>query len=144
MADVPVSYKNADVYGRASFEELDRFTQEFLLAGSEPALSPAITLPQAASTTLAQFAVVGLNASGQVVMATEDGAGTPIKAAFIVAHASTVGSGGGNVQVFYTGCFNLDGPLVWPATLNTEAERLSAFIGSPSPSQIIIRKRTQS
>lgn len=142
MADVNVSYKNADVHGRAAFEELDRFIQDNLLAGSEPALSPAMSLPQKASTTLAQFTVVGFDVNNEIVAAAAPDAGTPIKPFGIVAHASAVGVGGGKVQVWYTGCFNLDGPLVWGASFNTEAEKLNAFIGSPSPSNIIVRKRT--
>ena len=144
MANVPISYKVADVHGRASFEELDNYTSQNLLAGSEPALAPAMSLPQKASTALAQFTVVGLDTNGQVVIAVAPDGGTPVKPLGIVAHASTVGAGGGNVQVWYTGCFNIDpdSPLVWDASFNTDAEKLAAFIGSPSPSNIILRKRT--
>lgn len=141
MADVPISYKNADVYGRAKFEELDNFQSDDLLAGAEPPLRPAMVLPGLASTAFSQFQVVGIDANGFIAPAAAPDAATPIKAFGIVAHAVTLGGGGGNVHVLYSGCFALDAPLVWGASYNTDAEKLAAFIGAPTPSQIIIRKR---
>lgn len=138
MADVNLSYKNADTYGRASFEVLDRYVQEFLLAGAEPALQPAMGVFLADSLTLPQFAVVGLNGSNKLVMATAS-----IKALGVLVHAATSGASNVTVrgQVWYSGCFNLNGPLIWDSTLNTDALKHAAFLGSPTPTQIVLRSR---
>lgn len=141
MADVPISYKNADVYGRAAFDVLDNFQSDDLLAGSEPPLRPAMVLPGLASTAFTQFQVVGIDEDGFIAPAAAPDAATPIKPFGIVAHAVTLGVGGGNVHVLYSGCFALDAPLGWGASFNTDAEKLAAFIGAEAPSQIIVRKR---
>lgn len=138
MTTITTSYKNADTHGRPAFEVMDDYAQTNLLAGSEPPLEGAHPFLLGDSLTLAQFSVVGLS-SGKLVMATDS-----IKPIGVLAHAAT--SGASNTtkygNVWLSGCFNLDGPLVWEATLNTEAERLAAFQDSPTPTRIIIRKRT--
>jgi len=65
--------------GRASFEELDTITQNFLLSGQHPPLAPAFGFDLANSTSFPQFAVLGLDASGKLTWATE-GAGDGEKA----------------------------------------------------------------
>ncbi len=143
MADVDISYKNSDVYGRAAFEQLDTFIADNLLAGSEPPLRPALVLPGLASTAFVQFQVVGIDEDGFVAPAEyDDEDGWLVKPFGIVAHAVTLGVGGGNVHVLYSGNFALDGPLVWAASIDTDALKLSGFIGAPTPSQIVISKRT--
>ena len=67
MANVTPPY--ADL-GLASFEVLDTYLMNFLLAGSHPQLVPAYSFPMLNSTTFAQFSVVGLDAAGKVAMAT--------------------------------------------------------------------------
>lgn len=57
--------------GRAAFEELDTYVQNYLLAGSHPELAPAYSFPLANSTSFLQFAVVGLDANGKIAMATK-------------------------------------------------------------------------
>lgn len=124
--------------GRAAFEEVDSYTQGFLLGGMHPQLAPALGMPQKPNTTLAQFAVVGVDSvTGKLDMAQYDG---DPKAAFVVAHASTVGAGGGNVQVFYQGNFNIDA-LTWDASFDTDQKKLDAFKGAPTPTQIVASKR---
>lgn len=145
MTDVSTSYVNADVHGRASFAELDRFVQEFLLAGSEPALAPAIGLPMANDTTFAQFSVVGLNAAGKIALAVQEDETTPITPIGVLAHAAALGAtGSANAQVWYSGCFNIDdnSPLVWDSSFATTAMKEAAFRGSPTPTTIVTRLRT--
>lgn len=60
--------------GLASFEVLDTYTQQFLLAGNHPELAPAVRFPLANSTAFAQFSVVGLDANGKVALATNGAA----------------------------------------------------------------------
>lgn len=57
--------------GRASFEVLDTYQQNWLLCGNHPELAPAYSFPVPNNVNYAQFSVVGLNASGQLAMATE-------------------------------------------------------------------------
>lgn len=68
MANITPPY--ADM-GRASFEVLDTYLQNFLLAGPHPELVPAFSFPLPNSVSYAQFSVVGLDAAGKLVMATE-------------------------------------------------------------------------
>lgn len=130
--------------GRAAFEELDTYIQNFLLAGSHPELAPAYSFPLPLSATYAQFTVVGLNSSGELVPATWNA--TPanaIKPIGIIAHAVARGASGApavNGQVFYSGCFNQDA-LVWDASFDTDAKKQAAFRGSPTPTNIIVKKR---
>lgn len=57
--------------GLASFEVLDTYEQNYFLAGVHPELSPAFSFPMVNSTSFEMFSVVGLNADGKLVMATE-------------------------------------------------------------------------
>ena len=134
MANVTPPYN--DGFGRASFEQMDTYLQNYLLSGVFPPLSPAIAMKQKASTTLAQFSVVARDGSGELVLAT-----ATFKPVGVLAHASVAGASGTvNGQVWYSGCFNPD-MLVWDATLNTDALKVAAFQGNATPTQIVIRKR---
>lgn len=64
-----ITYPYADP-GRASYEVMDTYLQNFLLAGNDPELKPAYSYPLANNTTFAQFSVVGLDAAGKIAMAT--------------------------------------------------------------------------
>jgi hypothetical protein len=70
MANVTIPYADP---GRASFEEMDTYLQGFLLAGNHPQLAPAYGFPMPASTSFAQFSVLGLDANNKLAMATEGG-----------------------------------------------------------------------
>jgi hypothetical protein len=114
---------------------------------------PDVSARSNASTVVGLAARVP-GAAGNAITTTEAGTGTSfgaatltggldeagVKAIGVVAHASTVDGSGGNVQVFYQGCFNQDA-LVWDASFDTDAKKQAAFIGSPTPTQIIVRKR---
>lgn len=67
MANVTPPYADP---GRASFEELDTYLQNYLLAGQHPPLAPGIGMPLANNSDFAQFSVLGVNASGNLTMAT--------------------------------------------------------------------------
>ena len=119
--------------GRAAFQELDTYLSTSLLAGPHPKLKPAYPFPAAAGTVLAQFAVVGLDGSGNVVAAT-----TAVKPIGVLAHAKL--NGDVFAEVWYSGNFNQDF-LTWDASLNTDTLKQAAFRGSPTPTNIIISKR---
>ena len=69
MATVTPPYADP---GIAAYEELDTYKQAFLLAGSHPELKPAISFPLDNNTAFEQFAVVGIDGSGYIALATED------------------------------------------------------------------------
>ena len=141
MATVIPPYK--DTFGRAAFEVMDDYAQNHLLSGVEPPLVPAVSLKATNGATFAQFTVVGYAGNvpgGDLVIATATGS-PAIKPIGIIAHAVTVpGSGTNYAQVWYSGCFDPTF-LVWHSSFNTDALREAAFIGSPSPTQIVIRKK---
>jgi hypothetical protein len=142
MADVQIPYN--DGHGRALFEQMDTYLQNHLISGVTPELLAPIAIKQKASTTLAQFAVVGLDAAGEVVLATYNAnPASAIKPIGVLAHASVAGASGVvNAQVFFSGCFDPT-YLVWDATFNTDALKAAAFRGSPTPTQVVIRKKFQ-
>lgn len=139
MPTVNIPYAEA---GKAAFEKLDDYTSTFLISGSFPALAPGYPLPVKAGTILAQFAVVGLDASGDLVKATWNA--TPanaVKPIGVVTQAvAGAADGSTTVDVIYSGCFNPDA-LVWDASFDTAEKKVSAFVGSPTPTQILIRAR---
>lgn len=64
-----------------------------------------------------------------------------VKAIGVLAHAVTLGASGAvNGQVWYSGCFNQDA-LVWHSSFDTDAKKQAAFMGSPTPTNIIVAKR---
>lgn len=129
--------------GRASFEQLDTYVQNNLLAGNHPELKPAYSYPLDNSTTFEQFSVVGLDANGNIALATTGNVdpADDIQAIGVLAHAASLGATGtGTGAVWYSGCFNQD-CLVWDASFDTDAKKAAAFRGAPTPTTIIIAKR---
>lgn len=139
MATVTPPYADP---GRASFEVMDDYTQNFLLAGIHPELKPAVSAPIPNSVDYLQFTVVGKNSSGQLVRATWNAnPALAVKPIGVLAHRATLGaSGTGTGTFWYSGCFNVDA-LIWDASFDTEAKKLAAFEGSPTPTTIIVAKR---
>ena len=135
MATITPPYSDP---GRASFEELDTYLQNFLLAGNHPELKPAYSFASASGTELDQFAVVGLS-SGNIVAATWHATeGSDIKPIGILAHEKKDGET--RAHVWYSGAFNMDA-LVWDNSFDTDAKKEAAFRGAPTPTTIIIAKR---
>jgi hypothetical protein len=122
--------------GRASFETLDNYTQNFLLGGVHPELAPALGMDQLINTTLDQYTVVGKNGSGFLVKAVM-GTHVPVG---VVAQKSIVGATVAKALTYYQGNFNIDA-LVWDASWTTDALKLAAFNGAPTPTQIVLNKR---
>lgn len=140
MATYSGTYAKADTIGRPAFEALDTVTTAALLAGATPPLSEPIPFKLGNNQNLAQFTVVGLNA-GLLVTASDT-----VKPIGVLAHAAVSdATNTKNVhgQVFFTGCFNIgaDSPLVWGAAFDTDTKKIEAFNGSPTPTQIVARKR---
>lgn len=129
--------------GRAAFEELDTYVQNYLLAGQHPELAPAYSFPLANDTSFEQFSVVGLDGDGNLALA-ETGNSDPaddIQAIGVLAHEVSLGSSGSATgPVWYQGNFNMDF-LVWDDSFDTDAKKEAAFRGAPTPTNIIIAKR---
>lgn len=145
MTTVPTSYVLADRAGRALFEQMDTYIDTVLLAGAEPHLQPPYPILLADSTTLPQFAVVGLS-GGKLALATYGTNGTDgIRPIGVLAHAAVSVAANVTVrgQVWYSGCFNIgsDGVLVWDASWDTVAKKAIAFLGAPTPTTIVTRER---
>jgi hypothetical protein len=126
--------------GVPSFEVVDTYNGKFLLAGNQPELAEAVGMAQKVSTTLPMFQVVTYDATDGTIIAAVYDVANAYQAIGFTANASTVGSGGGNVNIFYQGCPNID-CLVWDASFDTDAKKLAAFRAAPTPTQIIAGKR---
>lgn len=130
MSNIDTSYRNADSFGRPAFEVLDTYIQTHLMAGAEPAMTPATPILLDSSLTLAQFTVVGLSAADKLTPAIYDTDSDYIEPIGVLAHAAS--SGVSNTtkygQVWLTGNFNAgsDSPLVWDASWDTEAKKVGA------------------
>ena len=123
--------------GIASFEKLDNWVQNFLLAGEDPELwsYPFVVAP---NQTLVLGQVVGFNGSGQIIPAV---LGTT-PAIGVMTQAVTTGStvDGSGVPVWRSGCFNRLA-LVFDASYGTTSQQFHAFEGASSPTQITMRDR---
>lgn len=140
------SYDNVDGWGRPAFEVLDDYTMSVLLAGVFPELGDPLPVLLADSTTLPIYAVVGINSSGKLAMATYGTNGSDgVKAMGVMSRSAVSGASNTTVKgnLYFSGCFNIDekSPLVWDASFNTEDKKRTAFIGSPSPCTIVARRR---
>lgn len=115
-------------------------TPEGLITGETPAQF-TMDLPTAFSQTLTAGMVVGVNASGEVVQATWNAVpSSAIKPIGVLLYNVTTGASGNKLvaRVLRAGCINPD-RLTWHSTFDTAAKRMSAFEGSASPTQIVLR-----
>lgn len=116
-----------------------------LVTGDSPQLYTE-PLPVAANMVLAARAVVGFDASGNIIPSVYDGV-TPANnvqsIGFVMYAIDTTGEAAGavEVEVVRGGVFNPD-LLVWTAGFATDPIRRAAFRGAPTPTNIIIRKPT--
>lgn len=145
MTTYAMGYQNADIHGIAAFEALDVFTQTQLVAGSEPALSPAVRILLADSLTLPQFTVVGLDATGKLVKAVYNAVvASGVVPIGVLVHAATSGASNTTIkgEVWRTGCFNADAdsPLVWDASFDSLAKK-TTWAGLVALAGLLFRSR---
>lgn len=128
--------------GVASFASQD-YGQADLLTGDMP--MPTTNEDVAASTTLAVFSVVGRVgnlATGALTLATTGNVDPDddIKPIGVLTQKVATGVGvTAKADVWRGGCFN-PAALVWDSSFDTDAKKAKAFEGSPSPTNIVIRK----
>lgn len=105
------------------------------------------------AASLLVTATAGGDGTGNVAAAAEQqltGGLDKIQAIGVLAHAAALGAtGSGNGNVWLTGCFNAGdddtnagSPVVWHASFDTVAKRVNAFRGAPTPTNILVRRRT--
>lgn len=131
MATIKVPYGSA---GLAAFEQGDDYISVELFSGSTP-LPVTEDFPVASGIAIPAFSVVGLSA-GNLVLANTTGPIVPI--GVTTAEVKNVGTAQ-SVAIFRAGCFNPEA-LNWHADYSTDALKAAAFRGSPSPTQVLIRK----
>lgn len=131
MATIKVPYSGVGV---ATFEQGDDYITVELFSGSTP-LPATEDFPVASGVAIPAFSVVGLS-GGNLVLANTSGPIVPIG----VTTAEVRNTGSANtVAVFRSGCFN-PAALNWHADYSTDALKGAAFRGSPTPTNILIRK----
>ncbi len=107
-----------------------------LITGNEPAVLIE-DLVYAYSQNIPALSPVGFDADGNVAAVTADIKPIGISVVDVVTAASGTRKG---APIYRAGCFN---PLAlkWPADLyTTEAAKLAAFRGAPTPTNIILRR----
>lgn len=137
---MPITPINGDLLAGVAGKRADSVdpSPDPLLTGDVPMVFGE-TLPVAANVVLAARTVVALNASGHLVVAEADNDPKAIGILVYAVDTTGVAAGVARAEVWRAGCFNPD-LLVWPPTFTTDALRLAAFRGSPSPTQIILRR----
>lgn len=135
MATTPIPISEP---GIADYQANDGFYSQELFNSGVP-LPATEDFPVAQSTTIAARSVVGLDGSGNLVMAkTSSTAVVPI--GVLVTSVATASGQTDRVPVYRAGNFNLDA-LIFHADYDTDAKKAAAFRGSPSPTNVIVRKR---
>ena len=127
-----------DGVGIAGFDVSDSPVQVELFNAAIP-IPVTEDFPVGPNTTLPAFSVVGLNADGNLALAkTSDPAIAPIG----VTTAPVVTGAGqtDRIAIYRQANLNPDA-LTWHADYATDAQRAAAFRGSPTPTNIVIRKR---
>lgn len=107
-----------------------------LITGDEPAVL-TVDMIVAASQVIPALTPVGLDGAGRLVPAVSGvTAALGITVVAITTSASVTYTG---APIYRGGCFNPD-LINWPASYDTEVERMNAFNGAPSPTNIIMRR----
>lgn len=107
----------------------------YLITGNEPAVMTKDEL-FAPNQNIPALTPVGRNDDDLLVPISDSIPAIGITIIDVVTGASAESKG---APVYRAGCFNPD-VLNWPETLNTEAERMNAFEGAPTPTNIILRR----
>lgn len=136
--------------GLASFEKTATYYDIELLAGNRPAVFTE-SLPVAESTTIKMYAAVALSSTGNLVNAVkgspagvdDDGEAIDAVAAkqaigIAVSGVTTAAGETDSIAVFRGGCFNL-AALVFGDSYVTKADKMNAFAGADSPTQITVK-----
>ncbi|MBN9453249.1 MAG: head decoration protein [Bosea sp.] len=123
--------------GIASGELNDGFVSQELFNSAVP-LPVTEDFPVGENTTLEAFSVVGLSSGNLVMAKTSSTAVVPIG----ITTAKVVTGAGvtDRIAIYRAGNFN-PAALVWHADYSTDDLKAAAFRGSPSPTNIVIRKR---
>lgn len=113
---------------------------EGLICGETPAVV-VTDQTMAANTTIAAYTPVGFDDSGNLVEAVRDSVDPADDVAPIGITLKDHATGGTveGVPILRAGCLNRD-LINWPASFDTDAEKLAAFEGAPSPTSIVVRK----
>lgn len=93
--------------------------------------------PAGNAITIAEASTVGSWAGAATVLG---GGGGGVAARFVTTTAAVSVTDAVTMPVYYSGNFNIDA-LVWDSSFTTDAQKLAAFMGAPSPSQFILGKR---
>lgn len=124
--------------GIASFESNEGFAQVELFNSAIPhpvtedfAVGPSTTLPA--------FSVVGLNAGGTLVLAQTSGTAV-VPIGVTTAPVATGAGQTDRIAIYRAANLNPDA-LTWHADYDTDAKKAAAFRSSPTPTNIVIRKR---
>lgn len=135
MAVTNIPYAGA---GMAGFESNDGFAQVELFNSAIP--HPVTEdFPVGPNTDLKAFSVVGLNASGMLVLAQLSG--TAVVPIGVTTAPVVTGAGQTDrIAIYRQANLNPDA-LTWHADYDTDAKKAAAFRGSPTPTNIVIRKR---
>jgi hypothetical protein len=131
-----VTYPDYGDVGFPAYEESGTFGSKELFSGPTP-LPVTEDFPVAANVVLAAFSVVGLDGSGLVVLAQQDG---DPQAIGITTGPTITGMGATSVAIYRAGNFN-PAALTWHASYTTDAHKKAAFNDAPTPTNIVIRKR---
>ena len=124
--------------GVASFEQADSFTSVELFNHAQP--EPVTEdFPVAENTDLPARAVVGLDANGNLAFA-KTSATAIVPLGVLVTPVKTGAGQTTRASIYRAGNFNPDA-LIYHADYNTDAKKASAFRGSPTPTNIVVRKR---
>lgn len=121
--------------GVPSGVDTQEFSYQELLAGHIPEMLSVPGYQALGDVAIAAFTVVGVS-GGNLVPATQDG--TVAAIGFTVAPVEA----SGNVQklgLMRGGNFNVDA-LVFDASFTTDAQKLAAFEGAPTPTNIVLQK----
>lgn len=137
MALTPINGDlTAGMAGKRS-ETINPSADPFITGDSPSVFTEA--LPIATNQVLAARTVVALNASGHLVAAEADNDPKAIGILVYAVDTTGIAAGVADAEVYRGGVFNPD-LLVWPASFNTDALKLAAFRGSPSPTVILLRR----
>ncbi|MCJ2080742.1 head decoration protein [Methylobacterium sp. J-090] len=124
--------------GIASFESNEGFAQAELFNSAIP--HPVTEdFPVGPSTILPAFSVVGLNAGGTLVLAQTSGTAV-VPIGVTTAPVATGAGQTDRIAIYRAANLNPDA-LTWHADYDTDAKKAAAFRGSPTPTNIVIRKR---